>query len=48
MGCGDDHTPVTATPIADVATVDERRAAAGLPPLEEYVDEMATVCADAG
>ena len=48
IGCGDDRTPVTATPIADPALVDERRAGAGLAPLEEYIDEMAAVCAETG
>ncbi len=43
--CGDDRLPVPATPIADVASVDDRRAEAGLPPLEEYVAEMTEICA---
>lgn len=48
VGCGEDRTPVPATPLADAATVDERRAEAGLPPLAEYFAEMTAVCADAG
>jgi hypothetical protein len=43
VGCGPDG-PVPATPIADEAEVDERRAAAGLEPLADYLDEMACVC----
>ena len=40
---------VPATPIADEADVDERRAEAGLDPLRGYVAEMAELCAgDAG
>lgn len=45
MGCGPDG-PVPATPIIDEATLDERRAAAGLDPFEEYLAEMAEVCAE--
>ena len=45
VGCGEDGTPVTATPLADAATVDDRRAEAGLPPLADYFAEMASVCA---
>lgn len=43
--CGEDQLPVPATPIADEASVAERRAEAGLPPLEEYVAEMTAICA---
>jgi hypothetical protein len=43
--CSEDGTPVPATPIADEATVDERRSAAGLAPLADYVEEMAAICA---
>ena len=43
--CGEDGTPVPATPIADTSSVDDRRADAGLPPLEEYTAEMAAICA---
>jgi hypothetical protein len=32
----------------ELLRVDERRGAAGLPSLADYVDEMAAVCADAG
>jgi hypothetical protein len=46
--CGDDNAPVPATPIADAESVDERRAGAGLPPLEEYIAEMTEVCAADG
>ncbi|GIJ79799.1 hypothetical protein Xph01_42310 [Micromonospora phaseoli] len=42
--CGPDG-PVPATPIRDEAGVEERRAAAGLPPLTTYLSEMATICA---
>ena len=43
--CGEDQLPVSATPIADEASVDERRAGAGLPPFEEYIAEMTAICA---
>jgi hypothetical protein len=36
--------PVPQTPIADEATVDERRAEAGLPPLADYLEEMQEIC----
>jgi hypothetical protein len=36
--------PVPQTPIADEANVDERRAAAGLPPLADYMQEMQEIC----
>ncbi|NEK60295.1 hypothetical protein GCU56_20775 [Geodermatophilus sabuli] len=45
VGCGPDG-PVPATPIADQAAVDERRAAAGLDPLADYLAEMTTICAE--
>jgi hypothetical protein len=48
MRCDEQQVPVPATPIADEATVDERRDAAGLPPLQDYLDEMAAVCAGDG
>jgi uncharacterized protein DUF6624 len=48
MRCTEDGTPVPATPIADEATVDERRSAAGLSPLQDYVDEMTAICAGIG
>lgn len=44
VGCGEDG-PEPATPIADPASVDERRIAAGLAPLADYLAEMAQVCA---
>lgn len=44
IGCGPDG-PQPATPIADEATVDERRAAAGLEPLADYFAELAPICA---
>ena len=47
VGCGEDG-PTPATPIADEASVDERRADVGLPPLADYYAEMATICAESG
>ncbi|MFW3170202.1 DUF6624 domain-containing protein [Geodermatophilus sp. CPCC 206100] len=44
VGCGPGG-PAPATPIADEAAVDERRAAAGLEPLADYLAEMAEICA---
>ncbi|WP_109210268.1 MULTISPECIES: DUF6624 domain-containing protein [Microbacterium] len=44
IGCGDDG-PSPATPIADEATVDERRAGVGLPPLADYYAELEALCA---
>jgi hypothetical protein len=46
--CDPGGDPVTATPIADEATVDARRADAGLPPLDDYLAEMAAMCAGDG
>ena len=46
--CGDDGVPVPATPIADEAGVEQRRAAAGLDPLEDYLAEMTEMCAATG
>lgn len=43
-GCADDGTPQPA-PIAEPERVDARRAEAGLPPLAEYLAELASVCA---
>ncbi len=43
--CGEDQLPVPATPIADEASVDDRRAEAGIPPLEEFVAELTAICA---
>ncbi len=43
VGCGPDG-PVPATPIADQAGVDDRRAAAGLGPLADYLAEMERIC----
>jgi hypothetical protein len=48
MRCAEDGTPAPATPIADESSVDERRAAAGLQPLEDYLEEMKAVCAGSG
>lgn len=45
VGCGPDG-PEPATPIKDEANVEERRAAAGLAPLSEYLAEMAALCAE--
>jgi hypothetical protein len=47
IGCGTDG-PSPTTPIADEATVDERRAAAGLAPLADYYAELAAICAADG
>ena len=44
IGCGEDG-PAPATPIADEAAVDERRAEVGLPPLADYYAELEAVCA---
>lgn len=44
VGCGPDG-PEPATPIDDPAGVDQRRADAGLDPLDIYLDEMAELCA---
>jgi hypothetical protein len=41
----DGRSAVPATPIADEAGVEERRAEAGLDPLSDYVAEMAELCA---
>ena len=45
IGCGDDG-PQPATPINDPETVDERRAAADLAPLADYLAEMEAICAE--
>ncbi|HYN92749.1 MAG TPA: DUF6624 domain-containing protein [Pilimelia sp.] len=44
MACGPTG-PQPRTPIADEARVEQRRAAAGLPPLADYLKEMTAVCA---
>lgn len=44
IGCGEDG-PAPATPIADEASVDERRADVGLPPLADYYAELEAICA---
>jgi hypothetical protein len=44
VGCGPDG-PEPATPIADEGAVDGRRAEVGLPPLADYLAEMAAICA---
>jgi hypothetical protein len=46
MRCGEDGAPVPATPIADESAVDERRLAAGLDPLADYIAEMTAICAE--
>jgi hypothetical protein len=46
--CDPGGDPIAATPIADEAKVDERRADAGLPPLDDYIQEMAVICAGDG
>ena len=45
VGCGPDG-PEPATPIKDAANVEARRAAADLEPLADYLEEMATICAE--
>jgi hypothetical protein len=45
IDCGPDG-PEPATPIADEASVDGRRAAAGLDPLADYIAEIAPFCED--
>ncbi len=45
IGCGEGG-PVPATPIRDEATVDERRAEVGLPPLADYYAELEAICAE--
>jgi hypothetical protein len=44
VGCGPDG-PEPATPIADEGAIDQRRAEVGLPPLADYLAEMAAICA---
>lgn len=44
MGCTEDGGPRLA-PLAEPDRVDELRAGAGLPPLEEYLAELARTCA---
>ena len=44
MGCTEGGQPRLA-PLADPDRVNELRAEAGLPTLEEYLAELATVCA---
>ena len=44
VGCGPDG-PEPATPLVDEDAAEELRAAAGLDPLADYLDEMAAVCA---
>jgi hypothetical protein len=46
MRCGEDGVPLPATPIADASSVDERRVEAGLDPLDDYIAEMTTICAE--
>ena len=46
--CNEEGTPVPATPIADESSVDERRVAAGLAPLQDYIEEMTAICAGSG
>jgi hypothetical protein len=45
IGCGPDG-PAPSVPIADEATVDARRAEAGLAPLSEYYAELEEICAE--
>ena len=44
IGCAEDGTPQPA-PLADPGRVDALRAGAGLPPLADYLAELAAVCA---
>lgn len=43
LGC--DGATASPAPIGDPDTVDDRRAEVGLPPLQEYLDEFADICA---
>ena len=45
VGCGPDG-PEPATPLVDPDGVDDRRAEVGLPPLADYLAEMAAICAE--
>lgn len=45
IGCGEEG-PTPATPIADEATIDERRAEVGLPPLADYYAELEAICSE--
>ncbi|GAA1797591.1 DUF6624 domain-containing protein [Agromyces neolithicus] len=45
IGCGAEG-PVPGVPIENEATVDERRARAGLPPIAEYYAELEKICAE--
>ena len=45
IGCGEDG-PAPATPIRDEASVDARRAEAGLPPLADYYAELEAICSE--
>jgi hypothetical protein len=45
VGCGPDG-PVPATPIRDEASLEQRRADAGLDPYADYLAEMEPICAD--
>lgn len=45
VACGEDG-PTPATPLEDEASVDDLRADAGLPPFEDYLAEMAQICAE--
>ena len=44
LGCAEDGKPKLA-PLAEPDRVDELRAEAGLPALEEYLAELAVICA---
>ena len=44
IGCGPDGDARPATPIKDRADVEERRKAAGLDPLVDYLAEMTGIC----
>lgn len=41
-----DTGPEPATPLVDPARIDQFRASAGLPPFEDYLAEMAQICAE--
>jgi hypothetical protein len=45
IGCGEDG-PAPATPIRDEASVDDRRAEVGLPPLADYYAELEAICSE--
>jgi hypothetical protein len=45
-GAGANGTPKPATPLAEPDRIEELRAEADLPPYDEYLAEMETICAE--